>query len=177
MTLSPSHTPLHTLTAAFPLTQTPSQAELRELFDYDPEGFLCWKQARGNKAKGSKAGYLNHHGYLVIKLAKRGFQAHRLIYCWHRGVYPDEVDHINRDRSDNRIENLRPATASENRCNSVRKTAFGFKGITLTPYGTFHTTIQHQGQVHRKTFKTLAQAQEHINQLRQTLHGQFANSR
>ena len=90
---------------------------VRELFDYDGEN-LRWK----NKSHpcshckiGSVAGYLNYDGYRHIRIRGKIYKAHRLVWLWHHGTWPNpEADHINRIPSDNRIENLREATHQEN---------------------------------------------------------------
>ena len=115
MTLSPSHTPLTTSIAAFPLTQPPSQAELRELFDYDPDGFFV-RKSNGIRVKSTA----HSAGYRTIWFNGKNHKAHRLIYQWHHSECPAMLDHINRNRADNRIENLRPATNSTNQMNRKR---------------------------------------------------------
>lgn len=96
--------------------------EIKNAFEYDHEtGIIrrasnsgrCWK-------KGQKAGYINSEGYLEIKFHGRVYQGHRIAWALQYGEQPPEfLDHINRDRSDNRIVNLRPATKSQNGANRV----------------------------------------------------------
>lgn len=103
-----------------PLTKGASmitQERLKELFDYDPEtGNLIWNIDRGsNKMRGKIAGYIHSSGYQHVRTGEGQFRAHRLIWIYHYGKEPKEhIDHINGNRSDNRIENLREATRSEN---------------------------------------------------------------
>ena len=92
----------------------PSQARLRELFDYEHgHGRLTWKIQLGTRGTvGSVAGYLQSKtGYWVIRADGRSYQAHRLTWIWHNGDIPKGklVDHVNGVKTDNRIENLRPA--------------------------------------------------------------------
>lgn len=56
-------------------------------------------------------------GYLRFQINGVRVKYHRAVFAYHRGHYPETVDHINRDRSDNRIENLRAATRSEQQWN------------------------------------------------------------
>lgn len=105
-------------------------AELvRKLLDYDPEtgGFRWRSRADATKAwntryAGTKAGTLHSAGYVIIKMPKPfGFwRAHRLAWLVTHGVAPAELDHINGDRSDNRIANLREVTAGQNAINKAR---------------------------------------------------------
>lgn len=90
-----------------------------ELFDYH-SGKLLWKVKPNNRVrKGSEAGYLHHDGYVVVRVNKVLNSAHRIIWEMHNGPIPKgmEIDHVNRNRIDNRIENLRLATRRQNSCN------------------------------------------------------------
>lgn len=113
----------------------PTQSRLRELFNYDPEeGVLIWRDrpresfatapafASFNKrCRGRVAGHIEHQGYRVIVVDRTGHKAHRLIWLFVLGEwvkYPEfEIDHVNGNRSDNRIQNLRKATKSMNQRN------------------------------------------------------------
>lgn len=100
-----------------------SQDLLKELFDYK-SGNLIWKRKRSNNIRDNKiAGCLNKLGYIVININKKLYYAHRLVYVWHFGDIKDNlsIDHINRDRSDNRIDNLRLVTHQENMFNVESK--------------------------------------------------------
>ena len=92
---------------------------LKELFDYDKEtGNLIWKRKPSTKIKvGDIAGTLKDNGYIYVGINHNSYRAHRLIFLMHKGYLPKTIDHINRDKLDNRIENLRPATVSQNSMN------------------------------------------------------------
>lgn len=98
--------------------QLPSQDRIGQLLSYDSRtGELYWKITQSNVIRsGSKAGSLNNaNGYVRIKLDKIMYAAHRLVWKMHTGKDPaHHLDHINGIRSDNRIENLREATNSQN---------------------------------------------------------------
>jgi len=89
--------------------QYPSQARLRELFDYDPEGFLVWK-SRGKD--GDRAGVYRLDGdslnYIYrINIKDREYEGGRLVWIWHRGDIPEGMNVHRRDWSGTcRIENL-----------------------------------------------------------------------
>lgn len=78
----------------------PSQAELRETFDYHPDGYLIWKIQKGKRVKiGDRAGIKNPRpgsGYYLIKYNRRPYYNHILIWIWHNGDIPVgmEIDHI-----------------------------------------------------------------------------------
>jgi hypothetical protein len=88
-----------------------------------PEYVFYWKVsiARCIKA-GSKAGTLDNYGYTVIKINGNIFKAHRLIWFVTYGKFPEgDIDHLNGDRSDNRIENLRDVSRSVNQQNRAKQ--------------------------------------------------------
>lgn len=94
-----------------------TQAKLFELFDYS-DGNLIWKtnKTRGVKA-GDVAGSINGMGYVSIGIQGKKYLAHRLIFLYHFGKVPKFIDHIDRNPKNNKIENLREATASQNQAN------------------------------------------------------------
>ena len=102
------------------------QHNWRELFNYNPDtGELFWKiNRRSRKVKGKKAGHNNMNGYVHIKYKEKLYKAHRIAYeLYYNKTIPDgmQIDHINRQRDDNRIENLRCVTLSENLRNNGKR--------------------------------------------------------
>jgi hypothetical protein len=94
---------------------------LRELLEYTPEtGVFLWRANRRGGAKaGEVAGIIHAKGYRFVKLDGERYSAHRLAWLYMTGHWPAEcVDHINRERDDNRFANLREASWSENRMNT-----------------------------------------------------------
>lgn len=97
-----------------------TQTELKELLDYNPEtGIFTWKVYRqGVKGIGSVAGYLNKAGYIKIMINGKFYQAHRLAWFYIHGEWPKNyIDHINGQKDDNRIENLRDVSRNQNQQN------------------------------------------------------------
>jgi len=109
----------------------PSQEVLGELLDYDPAtGKLSWKRRseewfphkghnaclRWNKTFAGKAALdsLNSDGYRRGTLLLRSYLAHRIIWKLVHGVDPIDIDHIDGNRQNNRIENLRSVSRAEN---------------------------------------------------------------
>jgi len=88
---------------------------LHELFDYK-NGQLVNKISRGNIKAGSIAGTKHHSGYCYTKINKTSYSVHRIVWIYHNGAISDdlEIDHINRQRDDNCIDNLRLVSKSEN---------------------------------------------------------------
>lgn len=97
------------------------------LFDYQ-NGALLW---RGPHRLGKIAGARLGSGYRQIMVAGKNYLAHRLVWLWHGRELPKEVDHINGDKSDNRIENLRAANKSQNMHNVgiCARNRSGAKGV------------------------------------------------
>ena len=94
-----------------------TQNLLLELFEYR-NGVLYNKVQRGKVGKiGNEAGTLHHTGYKITSINGKSYPVHRIIFLLHNGYLPECIDHINRIKHDNRIENLRAATSSENQRN------------------------------------------------------------
>ena len=83
--------------------------------------WLRWKAKSPWHESGDIAGGYNAHGYYRLKISIYGrqvtFLCHRIIYFMHHGVLPDILDHIDRDKSNNSIDNLRPSNNSQNNRN------------------------------------------------------------
>ena len=103
---------------------------VRHLFDY-VNGQLVRKIYK----KGSVFGYRSSGGYLRGMIDGQCYMVHRIIWLWHNGYHPEtEIDHINRNPSDNKIENLRVVSRQCNKRNAgIRKdNKTGVKGVSFT---------------------------------------------
>jgi hypothetical protein len=90
---------------------------LHEIFDYK-NGFLYWKVKFSRKINiGQKAGCDKGNGYFKTVINEKNYFNHRLIFLYHYGYMPKIVDHINKNPADNKIENLREASLTENQYN------------------------------------------------------------
>jgi hypothetical protein len=125
-----------------------TQSKLHEMFEYRDDGNLIHRYTiRGGKQKGEIAGSPHNAGYRQICISRKKYLIHRLIWCYHYGQLPTQIDHINRERSDNRIENLRECSYSENHGNrgTGRKNTSGYKGVTLDKRdGSWFVYVAHQ---------------------------------
>lgn len=108
-----------------------SQSELKNRLHYEPStGVFTWlSPVNGAVKKGAKAGCLHKSGRVYIRLLGSTYYAHRLAFLYMTGDIPDLVDHINREPADNRWENLRSATHSQNCCNRKRASNSGIPGV------------------------------------------------
>lgn len=101
-----------------------SRDELVRHFHYDPETGVFTRLSRRN-SYGSKDAY----GYHILKINGVQYKAHRLAWLYHYGCMPEgNIDHINGDRSDNRIFNLRDVEQSSN-CRNMRFSANNDTGV------------------------------------------------
>jgi hypothetical protein len=106
-------------------------------YTYWLEGKPYWLITRNSQAKKDElAGSLNSLGYrrinLKINKKQKTILAHRLMFYKEHGYLPDIIDHINRDPDDNRIDNLREASALENVMNrKFSKGTSKYKGVSL----------------------------------------------
>ena len=94
--------------------------ELREVLEYNPiTGLFYWKESRGpNAVKGSKAGCASTQGdYWDIKVGGSNYRAHKLAWQYVYGIIPNKIDHIDSNRRNNSITNLREVSRSENTLN------------------------------------------------------------
>lgn len=117
-----------------PIRENPkklTQERVCVLFNY-MDGELFWKVRRSGLRNGAVAGSPNSSGYLIIMVDGKRYLAHRLIWLYYHGYMPElDVDHINRNRLDNRVENLREVSRSCNTRNSgnYMTNKSGVKGV------------------------------------------------
>ncbi len=159
-----------------------THAELLAEVTYDPEtGHFEWREVYYPRRSGP-IGWRHVEGYICTKIRGRAYKLHRLAIFYMTGQWPPEqVDHINGDRSDNRFSNLRLASHGENRINAAvnRDNRLGVRGVRKTQRGLgYSARITKNGkQIHLGYFKTIEAAAEARRRAELELHGQFAPSR
>lgn len=110
--------------------QLPSQETLKAKFEYK-DGQLLHRNSFHKRFNGKPAGFKHNNGYCQVRVDGVLYGTHRLIWVYHYGdanIRNFEIDHIDRNPSNNRIENLRLADRSLNRCN------ISAKGYTVRPH-------------------------------------------
>lgn len=108
--------------------------ELLKLLDYDKEtGIFTRKVRTTNSVKvGDIAGNKNSAGYLVVSVKGKQYLGHRLAWFYINSEWPEEIDHIDGDRFNNKIQNLRNCDSTENKRNSCisKNNKSGFTGVS-----------------------------------------------
>lgn len=153
---------------------------LKEWVIYDPtSGIFTWKvKVNRSKSIGDKAGALVH-GYIRIKIKGKAYSAHRMAWFFHYGENPpDIIDHINGVKDDNRIENLRSASSTQNGRNRKRWTnKSGYLGVSFREKEGFYAAhIRIDGKLrHLGCFATAITAARCAAKARRDHFGEFFN--
>lgn len=159
---------------------TVSTDRLRKLLTYDPlSGEFTRNVSIGGKFSGTTAGTITSQGYVGIRIGKIRYYAHRLAWLWMTGQWPTkDIDHKNGARSDNKWNNLRLASPSENQANAKRPShnKSGYKGVHFYPrYGKWRAVIM----VDKKSlsigyFQTIEEAHKAYCEAARTHFGEYA---
>lgn len=169
----------------------PSPGYLLSRLLYEPEtGNLIWKplpspihrqKIWNARYAGTIAGKLDERGYRIVFIDYKPYKAHRLIWTMVMGeAPPGQIDHINGDKDDNRLVNLRLANNGENQRNVRRRrdNKTGFKGVGYRKdTGRFIAMINVDGERHYLgQFDTPEEAYAARCSIIEGLHGEFANT-
>ena len=158
-----------------------TQERIKQMFEYREDGHLIRKQTTSRLGKvGEVAGTLKAtKDYYVIGLDGKRYQAHRVVFMYHHGFLPEFVDHKNGNGLDNRIENLRVATKSENCRNRTlhRNNQSGFKNVAwVKSNNAWSVSLSVNGKKkHIGFFKDIEFADLVAQEARNLYHGEFAN--
>jgi len=131
----------------------PAEQSIKEVLTYNPlTGKLFWKMRVGARGfPGQEAGHFDsHHGYMNVQVKGRGYRSHRVAWLLYYGDWPEgQIDHINGNKVDNRIVNLRDVTQRQNLFNKppYTKTTSRFKGVSYrADNNTWRAVIQRDGK-------------------------------
>ena len=159
-----------------------SHSALQKALTYNPlTGIFCWDSARPKIRVGQQAGHLKKpQGYIYIEINGKCYSAHRLAWFYCNKEWPTgQIDHKNRNRADNRIDNLRIATNGQNRANSKTTNKHGLKGVFHCGWlktKPWKSSIKHMGNViYLGLFATKEEAHSAYKNAARKLHGEFSN--
>lgn len=153
---------------------------LKSKINYEKStGIFTWRN--GNHSNSPRAGYVENTGYVRIVIGGYRFMAHRLAWFYVNGKWPEfEIDHIDLDKSNNAILNLREAKPSENCMNRKIRidNQSGFKGVGFDAKSKkWRARIAVNGRrFNLGYFNTAEEAGNAIKKYRKSLHGDFSRS-
>lgn len=140
--------------------------ELKSVLSYDEKtGIFRWKETSSKKMKpGSIAGTKDNYGYIYITYKGNKYKAHRIAYAFIYEFLPEEIDHINRNKEDNRIINLSPSDNKKNKKNkskSINNTS-GVNGVYWhSRENKYQASIGHNGKlIHLGYFDCISDAEK-----------------
>jgi len=160
------------------IKQLPNKEYLQSIFEYH-DGQLFQKNSRGASKKGKKVGWLEKSGYFSTNVDNVRYRLHRLIYQYHLGFCPEFLDHIDCNKTNNKIENLRPATIFENNRNRkvTTKNKSGLKGAFWDKqHKKWKSSIKiNNKSIHLGHFENSLDAHLAYKKESLKIHGEFAN--
>ena len=157
-----------------------TQQTALELFEY-LDGNLFWRvKPCDNLPAGTKAGTLASRGYLQTMVQGRLYRNHQLVYLMHHGLIPKFIDHIDGNKLNNKIDNLRETDKCKNNYNAQKRkdNTSGFKGVSFNKRtGKWYGYIMHHRKhIHLGTFKTPEEANVAVCEARKHYHGDHARN-
>lgn len=158
-----------------------TQELVKQLFDYK-NGFLYWKITHNQVKIGDKAGTLHHlkgGDRLVTGINNKTYLNSRLIFLYHKGFLPKEVDHIDRNKLNDKINNLRAASRIQNMKNksSQKNSSSKYVGVSFhKKTKKWYAQIRIDGRLKfLGGFKIEDEAAAAYNKAAEIHHGEFAN--
>jgi hypothetical protein len=148
-----------------------TQEELKSLVYYDQEtGLFSWKVKRQGRNK-PNLGWVESKGYIEICIAQKRLKAHRWAWFYVHGELPEQIDHINGIKNDNRLCNLRVVTNKQNHENrgAQKNNTSGFKGVTKRGNKFISQIMHNRKQHYLGIFETAEQASNVYKQKAQEL--------
>lgn len=108
-----------------------TQEKIKEIAYYSNGKLFRISQSGSRGNKDSEIGWITEFGYRRCQIENKQYMVHQLIYLYHYGFFVNEIDHINHNRADNRIENLREVTSLANKQNMSKRidNVSGFTGV------------------------------------------------
>lgn len=159
-----------------------TQEKLKSVLSYDETtGIFRWKGTRsGVSGVNNIAGCLHVTGYVHITVFGKEYKAHRLAWLYVYGNWPSlQIDHIDENKSNNAISNLREVTNGENCCRRgpQKNNTSGVKGVSGKP-GKWRVRVgpPGEGRKHLGYYSTLEEAEKVASEARKIFHKEFCNN-
>lgn len=157
-----------------------SQKQLKEYLEYKEDGHLYWIKIHPKTRKtkvGNRYGNLSKRGYIEGQVVGFRYLEHRLIWFYHHGVWPKLLDHIDGDKTNNKVENLRPCNVQNNAFNRPgnKGSSSKYKGVSWCE-GTksWRAMAGISGEVFQiGRFKTEIEAAKEYDKFVKNSHGEY----
>jgi hypothetical protein len=158
-----------------------TQKRLHELFEYREDGNLIRKiNVSSNARKGDIIGTIHNRGYMTVLVDQKSYLVHRLIFLYYHGYLTEglQIDHIDGNRQNNRIENLREVTGSQNNMNSKIRSnnTSGVKGVWWSKEKRKWRSmvkVNHK-EIFLGYYTSLEEAAAVVKEAREKYHGEYA---
>jgi len=155
-----------------------TQEYLHQVFDYI-DGHFYRKIKTSSFAKLGKINRQGNRGYVIVSVCGRQYLAHRLAWLYVYGFMPSMIDHIDGDKTNNKIENLRSCNYSTNAMNSgvKKRNKLGVKGVFASKNGKYVAQIcVNYKRIHLGTFETVDDASKAYAVASRHYHKEFAKT-
>lgn len=154
--------------------------DLKRQLRYDPnEGHLYWIEPRKGRQRHRPAGTVTSSGYIGVMVGPKRYYAHRLCWAIAHGSWPiDQIDHVNGNKADNRLANLREASNAQNGKN-LKLSSANTSGVTGVVFcketGRWRSIIKVDGKtIHLGRWPTIEQATKARREAEAVHFGQWA---
>ena len=150
----------------------------KSLFDYQ-DGYLVWKKSAGTIKAGNKVESVSNRGYVVVQVGGKRYLAHRIIWLLLNGQMPVMIDHIDGNKQNNLIENLREVDNTLNHWNEQKRSTnkSGYKGVWWHKQSRRWEAAcrVNSKQITIGRFERIEDAVEAVRKFREQQHGEYAN--
>ena len=154
-----------------------SQEDVRRLLSYDPTtGVLVWRVSRGSVKAGKVITGYTADDYQPVRINRTPYLAHRLIWLYVTGSHPQgEIDHKDGNRKNNKFDNLRDVSATENQQNRrqapITNRSTGILGVTVTPNRKrYRAQIYSEKKYYLGTFDSVDEARNAYVEAKRKMH-------
>jgi len=147
------------------------QKECLELFEYQDGNLIRKKNNKVMKAP-------NRFGHLRANIKGQNYFVHRIVFLMHHGYLPKQIDHIDGNPTNNKIDNLREVSLSQNAWNRNANTnsMSNIKGVRLHKCGKYQVRLQvNNKSMHLGLYADLELAELVVTEARNKFHGVYAN--